>query len=139
MTGSVNNSKADHWNAIDDGDEDGDEDEVESQHTQLRRLNHDMRASLAITNGFNEALGTSLSDLVAEYKILLDSQISKTTKADVENVIKLEGDCRFCLSRITRSLVKLGEDIDSVTSLSRMQTNSGAETPEAINQSDRRT
>ena len=135
MTGSVNNSKADDWNA----DLNAIEDEVESQHTQLRRLNHDMRASLAITNGFNEALGTSLSDLVAEYKILLDSQISKTTKADVENVSKLEGDCRFCLSRITRSLVKLGEDIDSVTSLSRMQTIPEAETPEVINQSDRRT
>ena len=118
MTGSVNNSKADDLNA----DLNAIENEVESQHTQLRRMNHDMRASLAITNGFTEALGTSLSDLVAEYKFLLDSQISKTTNADVENVNKLEGDCRFCLSRITRSLVKLGEDIDSVTSLSRLLT-----------------
>ena len=136
MTGSVNNSKAEDWNAIGD--------EAHSQQTQLRRLNHDMRASLAITNGFSQALGTSLSDLVAEFQILLDSRASITSEADLENINKLEGDCRFCLSRITRSLVKLGEDIDSVTTLSRMKTVSEADTPEADTpeanaQSDRRT
>ena len=134
MTGSVNNSKAEDCNAI------GDESHSQhTQHTQLRRLNHDMRASLAITNGFSQALGTSLSDLFAEFHILLDSQASKTSEADLENINRLEGDCRFCLSRITRSLVKLGADIDSVTTLSRMKTDSEADTLEANTQSDRRT
>ncbi|MDB3935881.1 hypothetical protein N9383_04090 [Granulosicoccus sp.] len=125
MTGSINNGKAEDWNAI------GDEAHGQhSQQTQLRRLNHDMRASLAITNGFNQALEASLLDLVAEYQILLDSKTSTPHEPDLENVKKLEGDCRFCLSRMTRSIVKLGEDIESVTNLNTMEATPVAETPE---------
>ena len=124
MTGSINNGKAEDWNAIWD-----EAHGQNSQPIQLRRLNHDMRASLAITNGFNQALETSLLDLVAEYQMLLDSKTSTPHEADLENVKKLEADCHFCLSRITRSIVKLGEDIESATNLNTVGVISVAETP----------
>lgn len=79
------------------------------------KLNHDLRASLAITNGFNQALDSSFSELCISFGQLLDSQTSSTI-TDVELVNKveqLEADCRFCLSRMSRSLEKLNARLDS--------------------------
>ena len=60
MANSINVGKAEERDAI-----------GENEQLQRGKLNHDIRASLAISKGFNQALETSFSDLVAGYQLIL--------------------------------------------------------------------
>lgn len=101
MTNSINGVTVEKRSAIDD-----------QAHSHCTHSAHDIRAYLAITNGFTEALEISLTDLVSEFKLVLNSE---DAPGNLQNLDKLEGDCRFCLSRISRSLALLSERINKVT------------------------
>jgi len=76
---------------------------------------HDVRASLAITSGFSEAMESSFSEFCTTLEQIL-CPIEPRTATDRElreRLQQLEADCRFCLSRMHRSLEKLDDCINS--------------------------
>lgn len=81
---------------------------------KLAKSSHDIRASLAITNGFNQALESTFSELCETYEqLLLTRGTRSTTDVDlIKQLDRLEADCHFCMSRIKRSLEQLGSRID---------------------------
>lgn len=73
---------------------------------------HDVKASLAILNGYGESLSTSFTELCDH----MDSIVIRTTLKDDMDAIgqlkTLEADCRFCLSRIRASTDQLKEHLE---------------------------
>ena len=117
MANSINVGKAEERDAI-----------GENEQLQRGKLNHDIRASLAISKGFNQALETSFSDLVAGYQLILDAQEAMADANDLQLLQKLEEDCRFCLSRASRSLTQLSERFDRATTMNNTENDVSGET-----------
>lgn len=88
-----------------------------SEHIQLpaeipineARIRHDIRASLAISKGMCQALEMSLDELNSASAI-------EVLEERLDCVEKIEKDCRFCLSRILRSLIQLDSTVEAVVS-----------------------
>lgn len=71
---------------------------------------HDVRASLAIINGYSLALDSTFHELIGKYNTALgDSAANTQATADLK---MLEADCRFCLSRLCRSVEQLKERLE---------------------------
>lgn len=70
-------------------------------------LSHDLRASLAIVNGFSTALGASFQDLSEQYSLILEAEEDVEDSGAADRLMMLEADCRFCLSRLRTSIDQL--------------------------------
>lgn len=68
---------------------------------------HDLRASLAIVNGYSAALGSSFEDLQGAYGEIIAMEESVVRPESVERLMMLEADCRFCLSSLRSSVERL--------------------------------
>lgn len=99
-----------------------------SGQSKLAKSNHDIRASLAITNGFNQALESSFSDLCSAVEQLVRDREIRTDEDEalIHHVAKLEADCWFCLSRINRSLTQLGTRIEKESDMHGHAQSSGS-------------
>ncbi|MGQ7847799.1 hypothetical protein ACUNV4_25115 [Granulosicoccus sp. 3-233] len=73
---------------------------------------HDLRASLAIVNGFSAALGASFQDLTDQYQEILESNDVALIAESADRLMMLDADCRFCLSRLHTSIDKLKERLE---------------------------
>ncbi len=77
---------------------------------------HDVKASLAILNGYGDALDSSFSELCSQ----MDAIVSDTTLLKDQHTLgqlkTLEADCRFCLSRIRSSAGQLKERLETLKS-----------------------
>ncbi len=71
------------------------------------RVRHDIRASLAISKGMCQALEGSFDELCESSKV--DSREERLNRVE-----KLENECRFCLSRIQRSVAQLDSMIEAL-------------------------
>lgn len=80
--------------------------------SQQDREFHDLRATLAIVNGFAQALDGSFVQLKQKYDDLLSQNTSTDTVDDMAELRTLEADCRFCLSRLLGSVDQLRERLD---------------------------
>lgn len=74
---------------------------------------HDLRASLAIVNGFSAALGASFQDLSEQYKEILESDDDAFIAESADRLMMLDADCRFCLSRLHTSIDKLKHRLET--------------------------
>lgn len=99
--------------------------ECNEQHGNARS-NHDIRASLAVTKGFNTALGASLADLCEAVQQLLDMDDSDAKSGQLQRVALLEEDCRFCMSRINRSIEQLGTRLEADARFGQQSVNDGS-------------
>lgn len=92
---------------------------------QHARVQHDIRASLAISHGFNQALESSFAELCDVVQHVLGAH-GETSSDDLllARVKQLEADCTFCLSRLGRSLEQLDRRIDSAPQQERQQLDS---------------
>lgn len=72
-----------------------------------RLLSHNLRASLAIVNGYSAALSASFEDLSAQYGGILSGGDEITDSQAVDRLMTLDADCRFCLSRLKTSIDQL--------------------------------
>lgn len=68
---------------------------------------HDLRASLAIVNGFSQALRNSFDDLQAQMLKVVDKESPDLSADAIEKLVLLESDCRFCLSRLQCAMQRL--------------------------------
>lgn len=68
---------------------------------------HDLRASLAIVNGFSAALGASFQDLSDQYSEIIELESDKISTESTDRLMMLDADCRFCLSRLRTSIDQL--------------------------------
>lgn len=68
---------------------------------------HDIRASLAIINGYSNALKASFQDLKDQYSDVLDQKDGDIDSTGSDRLMSLEADCRFCLSRLCSSVDQL--------------------------------
>ena len=76
-------------------------------HAAALRFDHDIRASIALTKGFNKALESSLSELSHALHQALAQHAADPHGEPVKLINVLEEDCRFCVLRISRSLEQL--------------------------------
>lgn len=74
---------------------------------------HDIRASLAIINGYSSALASSFVELRDLYNETLENTDGFADEAISARLMTLEADCRFCLSRMCGSVAKLKEHLQS--------------------------
>ena len=74
---------------------------------------HDLRASLAIVNGFSAALGASFQDLSDQYREILESDDDAFIAESADRLMMLDADCRFCLSRLHTSIDKLKHRLET--------------------------
>jgi len=74
---------------------------------------HDLRASLAIVNGFSTALGTSFKDLSEQYRMILEADDDTRVAEAADRLLMLDADCRFCLSRLHIAIEKLKSRLES--------------------------
>lgn len=84
---------------------------VEQSDASTVRNYHDIRASLAIINGYSNALQSTFQDLRDHYGEALEptDETSATTSSD--RLMSLEADCRFCLSRLCSSVDQLKQSL----------------------------
>lgn len=75
------------------------------------RSDHDIRASLAIINGYGQALNSSFQELKEQYNDLLEQNDGVSDTARGDRLMALEADCRFCLSRLCSSVAQLKESL----------------------------
>ena len=68
---------------------------------------HDIRASLAIINGYSHALKESFQELKEQYSDVLDQKDGETDSTGSDRLMSMEADCRFCLSRLCSSVDQL--------------------------------
>lgn len=68
---------------------------------------HDLRASLAIVNGYSAALDASFEDLCNQYREILESDGDAGLSESADRLMALDADCRFCLSRLHTSIDQL--------------------------------
>lgn len=78
-----------------------------NDHALVSRSNHDIRASIAITKGFNKALESSLSELSQVLHHVLVEHDADTQGESLQRIKGLQEDCLFCVLRINRSLEQL--------------------------------
>jgi|GEM_PF-2106386 len=111
-----NRNKTDLMNS---GQADGQTTSVSNELISHAKSVHDVRASLAITRGFNQALETSFSELFIIYEQLLASTRPQSAHETVliRKIEALEGECRFCLSRVNQCMEKLSADIETDTQI----------------------
>ena len=74
---------------------------------------HDLRASLAIVNGFSTALGSSFKDLSEQYQRILESDDDTGMAESADRLMMLDADCRFCLSRLHTAIETLKSRLES--------------------------
>lgn len=94
------------------------------------RSNHDIRASLAITKGFQKALEGSLAELSDAVRVVFAEQDILPQSASMQRIEALEEDCHFCLLRIKRSLEQLDTRLNTDARLD-MNSSSGSEQDES--------
>lgn len=70
---------------------------------------HDIRASLAIINGYSHALKSSFDELKEQYGDVLEHKEGASDTSSSDRLMSLEADCRFCLSRLCSSVDQLKE------------------------------
>ena len=68
---------------------------------------HDIRASLAIINGYSHALKASFQELKEQYSDVLERKDGDSDTTGSDRLMSLEADCRFCLSRLCSSVDQL--------------------------------
>ena len=68
---------------------------------------HDIRASLAIINGYSHALKASFQELKEQYSDVLEQKDGDSDTTGSDRLMSLEADCRFCLSRLCSSVDQL--------------------------------
>ena len=68
---------------------------------------HDIRASLAIINGYSLALKASFDELKEQYSDVLDQKEGDSDTAGSDRLMSLEADCRFCVSRLCSAVDQL--------------------------------
>ena len=73
---------------------------------------HDIRASLAIINGYSHALKSSFDELKDQYSDVLEKKDGKSETTNSDRLMSLEADCRFCLSRLCSSVDQLRERLE---------------------------
>ena len=73
---------------------------------------HDIRASLAIINGYSHALKSSFDELKDQYGDVLEQKDGVSDTVSSDRLMSLEADCRFCLSRLCSSVEQLKERLD---------------------------
>ena len=73
---------------------------------------HDIRASLAIINGYSHALKSSFDELKDQYSDVLEKKDGRSDPANSDRLMSLEADCRFCLSRLCSSVDQLKERLE---------------------------
>jgi hypothetical protein len=71
------------------------------------RYRHDLRASLAIINGYSKALESSFQELTDHCQDLLGAVAVELNPDTLAQVQTLKADCRFCLSRLNSSVEQL--------------------------------
>lgn len=71
------------------------------------RFEHDIKASLAIANGFNQALELSFADLCDTYQKIWDVHTDLLTAEQAECLAEQQSDCWHCLSQVQRSIERL--------------------------------
>lgn len=76
------------------------------------RYYHDIRASLAIINGYSHALKSSFDELKDQYSDVLEHKDGKSDTVNSDRLMSLEADCRFCLSRLCSSVDQLRERLE---------------------------
>ncbi len=77
-----------------------------------RRNYHDIRASLAIINGYSHALKSSFDELKDQYGDVLEQKGGVSDTASCDHLMSLEADCRFCLSRLCSSVEQLKQRLE---------------------------
>lgn len=68
------------------------------------RSDHDIRASMAIANGFGSALDASFSELLESYNSLVASLPDGVSEPQLEKLKQTEQDCKYCLARLIHSI-----------------------------------
>jgi len=101
-----------------------------NEHATESRSMHDIRASVAITKGFQKALEGSLSELSDAIRLVFVEHDILPQKESMQRIEALEADCHFCLLRINRSLEQLNTRLDADTRHD-MRSNSGTEQNES--------
>lgn len=91
---------------------------------------HDIKASLAISNGFSQALETALSDLHESYVDIVHSTEATVSPELLQQLRKHENDCKFCLSRLSSSLSQLKTRIDCIESAAPLTHSPETHSPE---------
>lgn len=89
------------------GNADRQDHDKSNEHAVASRSNHDIRASIAITKGFNKALESTLSELSQVLHHALYEHVADTQGESLQRIKGLEEDCLFCVLRINRSLEQL--------------------------------
>jgi hypothetical protein len=80
----------------------------------IDQTEHDILASLAITNGFSNALDTSLNELLESFNTILGSIDLEVTDVTLEQFKRQELDCKYCLNRLVQSVEKLKGRVDNL-------------------------
>ncbi|NND92664.1 MAG: hypothetical protein HKN42_17555 [Granulosicoccus sp.] len=83
------------------------------EHLTGERTYHDLHASLAIINGYSQALGATFREFTEEYNVLVDSSSNDIGAEAAFRIMTMEADCRFCLSRLCQSIEKLKISLQS--------------------------
>lgn len=82
--------------------------ELEPTPEQHGQTLHDIRASIAILNGFGDALGSSFQELSKALDDVIDCTACDPGMEAVGQIKTLQADCRFCLSRLQTATERLG-------------------------------
>ncbi|MBX2879491.1 MAG: hypothetical protein KTR32_06125 [Granulosicoccus sp.] len=85
-----------------------------------RHFEHDVLASLAITKGFCSALETSYSDLRTTCEEIIEAIDQGIDDEQIAALTKTENDCKFCLTRLVRSMEQLKIRLDQGKSSDRI-------------------
>lgn len=91
------------------------------------RLEHDIHASLAIINGFNQALEASVSELCGKYQAVLGSHAPDLGAEQIQHLTDSEADCVHCLSRLKSSVDRLSAQLSAKQIASGRSEQSGPE------------
>lgn len=86
---------------------------ADASNTDKNMKHHDIRASLAIINGYSAALDSSFSEFKALYDETFENKDGSCDETSSARLMTLEADCRFCLSRMYSSVEKLKERLES--------------------------
>lgn len=90
--------------------------DVASKANDRMRSSHDIKASLAIANGFSQALELALDDLQDSYLSIVNS-VDNVPASKLQLLKQHDNDCRFCLGRLSSSLQQLKTRIDQCDAL----------------------
>lgn len=71
------------------------------------KIEHDIKASLAVANGFNQALELSFAELCDSYQKIWDVHTDMLTTEEIALLAEQQSDCWHCLSQVQRSIERL--------------------------------